>query len=59
MKRILYILGDVPVTLSCFQYLKTFTWKQRRHLRKNKTINWVDNEGNIHQVKLLKKRKKY
>lgn len=53
MDRIVYIIGDVPVTLTQEEYEGNFSEDQVTSLEAGETIEWIDPDGQDHLVRLI------
>jgi len=55
MDKNVYIVNDLVVTLTESEYQDTFTQEQIDSLENEETIEWIDEEGQDHFVRLIKK----
>jgi len=53
MNKSVYIVGDLPVSLTEEEYLDLFSKEEIDRLEKKQTIEWTDSRGNTHFVCLV------
>lgn len=53
MNKNVYIVGDMVVTLTEEEYRETFTEQQIKDLENNNSIEWIDENGEDHVVRLI------
>jgi hypothetical protein len=53
MNKNVYIVGDLPISLTEEEYLDLFSKEEIKRLEKNETIDWTDSRGNDHKVRLV------
>jgi hypothetical protein len=54
MNKTVYIINDLPIILSEDEYASTFTKEQIESLEKGETVEWIDEDGTDHSVRLIK-----
>ena len=53
MDKNVYIVGDLPITLTKIDYLQIFSEEERIELENGKEIDWIGVNGEVHKVRLI------